>query len=90
MEGIGTGGKACHHTVQQPRQADAHTTTDPTQRDALTPQVGNPRTLHFRHEVLCGRGLQLALAGFTWMLLFAVAGMTVFSTALIHMLGTLL
>jgi hypothetical protein len=34
--------------------------------------------LHFRHEVLCGRGPKLALAGFTWMLLFAVADMTVF------------
>ena len=57
---------------------DAHGTTDTTQRDALTQQVFNHSALRFRNEVVFGRGPKLALASFTLMILFAVAGMAIF------------
>ena len=43
-----------------------------------TQQVFNHSALRFRNEVVFGRGPKLALAGFTLMILFAVAGMAIF------------
>jgi hypothetical protein len=78
MEVIGTGNKAFHHKVQQPGQTDTHGTADPPERNALAQQVVNHGALRFRNAMVFGRGPKLALAGFTLMILFAVAGMTIF------------
>ena len=88
MEVIGTGGKAFHYKVQQPRQTDAHDTTEPTQRDALTQQAFNHSARRIQNEMVFGRGPKLVLAGFALMILLAVAGMAIFLSALIHTLGT--
>ena len=74
---IGAGGKAFHHKVQQPRQADAHGTADPAQGDALAQQVFNLRT-PLAEMRRFGAGAKLALAIFTQMILFAMAGMAIF------------
>lgn len=78
MEVIGTSPKALHHKMQESGEADAHGTADPTQRDALTQQVCNHGALLVRNEVVFGHGHTLVLACFTLMLLFAMAGMTIF------------
>ena len=39
MQVIGTGRKAFHHKVQEPRETDAHGTADPTEGDALAQQL---------------------------------------------------
>jgi len=75
---IGTGGKAVHHEVQQPRQANAHRTANPAQGEALTEQVGNLRTSLGRNAEVFGASTELALTIFTEMILFAMPGMTVF------------
>jgi hypothetical protein len=64
--------------VQQPRQTDAHDTTEPTQRDALTQQAFNHSALRIRNEMVFGHGPKLVLAGFILMILLAVAGMAIF------------
>jgi hypothetical protein len=75
---IGTGGKTFHHEVQQPRQADAHRTANPAQGEALAQEVGNLRTSLGRNEQVFGASAKLALAIFTQMILFAMAGMAIF------------
>ena len=76
---MGFGGKI-RYKVQQPRQTDAHdTTTEPTPRDALTQQAFNHSARRIQNEMVFGRGPKLGLAGFTWMLLLAVAGMARYS-----------
>ena len=75
---IGTGGKTFHHEVQQPRQANAPCAANPAQAEALAQQVGNLRTALGSNEAVCGTGAQLALAIFAQMILFAMAGMTIF------------
>src|SRR5262245_25833089 len=49
MEGIGTGGTALHHKVQQPGPTDAPSTTNPPQREALASQAFHQRTRRFRN-----------------------------------------
>jgi hypothetical protein len=78
MEVIGARGKAFHHTVQEPRETDAHGPTDPTQRDALPQQVFHPRTPLIRNEAVVSRGTKLVFARFALMILLPMAGMTIF------------
>ena len=80
MSMIGAGGKAVHHKVEQPRQADAHRTANPTEGDTLAQQIFNILTACGRNEAVCGAGTQLTFALFTQMILFAMAGMTIFLT----------
>jgi hypothetical protein len=75
---IGTGCKAFHHEVQQPRQADAHRAANPAQGEARAQQVGNLRPALGSNEAVCGAGAQLALAIFAQMMLLAMAGMAIF------------
>ena len=75
---IRAAGKAFHHEVQQPRQADTHRAANPAQGEALAQQVGNLRTALGRNEKVCGASAKLALAIFTQMILFAMAGMAIF------------
>src|SRR5437870_11913006 len=65
MEVIGTGRKACHQKVQQPRQTDTHGAADAAERDALTQQMFNHGALLIRNVTVSGRGNKPALAGFT-------------------------
>jgi hypothetical protein len=65
MEVIRTGGKAFPHQVQWPWQAGTHGTAEPPQREARALQEFNHEALRFRMEMGCGRGLTLALTGFT-------------------------
>jgi len=78
MSMIGTGGKTCHHEVQQPRQADPHRAANPAQREALAQELGNLCTSLGSHEKVVGASAKLALAIFTQMMLFAMAGMAIF------------
>ena len=78
MEVFGTGRKAFHHKVQEPRETDTHGTADPAQRDALPQQVFYPRAPLIRNEAVIGRGTQLAFARFARMMLLPMAGMTMF------------
>ena len=78
MEVLGTGRKALHHKVQEPRETDTHGTADPAQRDALTQQVFHPRAPLIRNEAVVGRGTKLAFARFTLMILLPMAGMAIF------------
>ena len=75
---IGAAGKACHHAVQQPRQADTHGAANPAQGEALAQQLGNLRTALGSNEVVGGASAQLALALCAQMVLFAMAGMAIF------------
>jgi hypothetical protein len=78
MEVIGADSKAFHHTVQEPRQTDAHDTADPTQRDALAQRVFNHGALLVPDATVFARGHNLALARFTLMILLCMAGMAIF------------
>src|SRR5215467_7532481 len=78
MSMIGAGGKAFHHEVQEPRQADAYRTANPAQGEALTQQVRHLRTSLGRNEQVGGASAKLALAIFTQMILFAMTSMAVF------------
>jgi hypothetical protein len=62
---IGTGGKAFHHAVQQPCQADAYRTANPAEREALAQQVFNLRTALGGNEAVSSASAKLALAIFT-------------------------
>jgi hypothetical protein len=75
---IGAAGKAFHHEVQQPRQADAHRAANPAQGEALAQQVGNLCTTLGSNEAVGSAGTKLALAFFAQMILFAMAGMAIF------------
>ena len=75
MSIIGTGGKAHHHTMQEPGEADAHRTADPTQREALTPQVFHHGAPLIRNEAIFGHGTKLAFARLTRMILLTLADM---------------
>jgi hypothetical protein len=48
---IGTGRKALDHEVQEPRETDAHSPTDPMQGNALAQQVLNQRASRGRNDV---------------------------------------
>jgi len=78
MEVLGTGRKAFHHKVQEPRETDTDGTADPAQRDALPQQVFYPRAPLIRNEAVVGRGTKLAFARFALMILLSMAGMTIF------------
>jgi hypothetical protein len=78
MEIIGAGGNAFHHTVQEPRQTDAHGTANPTQRDALAQQVFNHGALLAPDATVFGRGHTRALARLTLMMLLSMAGRAIF------------
>ena len=75
---IGAAGKAFHHEVQQPRQADAHRAANPAQGEALAQQVGNLRTALGRNEAVGSASAKLALAIFAQMILCAMTGMAIF------------
>jgi hypothetical protein len=64
--------------VQQPRQADAHRAANSAQGEALAQEVGNFRTALGSNEAIGRAGAKLALAIFTQMMLFAMAGMAIF------------
>jgi hypothetical protein len=64
--------------VQEPCKTHAHRTADPAQRDALTQQVFNQRTLLVRNEGVFSSGNKLAVARFALVILFAIAGMAIF------------
>jgi len=78
VQGIRTNRKALHHKVQEPREADAHGTADPTQRDALTQQMFHRGAPLIRNAAVFGRGTKLAFARLTLMMLFPMAGMAIF------------
>jgi hypothetical protein len=75
---IRTGRNALHPKAQQPGEADAHGTADPTQRDALTQQVFHHSAPLIRTEAVFGRSTKLACARCTLMILFPMAGMAIF------------
>ena len=75
---IGAAGKAFHHEVQQPRQADTHRAANPAQGEALAQQVFNLCTALGSNEAVCGASAKLALTIFAQMILFAMASMTIF------------
>jgi hypothetical protein len=64
--------------VQQPRQADAHRAANPAQGEALAQEVCNLCTSLGSNEKVFGASAKLALAIFTQMILFTLAGMTIF------------
>ena len=78
MSLIGPGGNARHHNMQEPDEADAHRTAEPTPRDALTPQVFHHGAPLIRQEAIVGRGANLAFARLTRMILLTMAGMAIF------------
>jgi hypothetical protein len=78
MEVLGTDRKAFHHKVQEPRETDTYGTADPAERDALPQQVFYPRAPLIRNEAVVGRGTKLAFARFALMILFSMAGVTIF------------
>ena len=78
MEILGTGRKAFHHKVQEPGETDAHGTADPAERDALAQQLFDPQALLMGNAPVEGVRGKLAAARFTLMILFPMAGMTVF------------
>src|SRR5262245_55729554 len=55
-----TSGNAFHHKAQEPRETDAHSPADPTERDALTQQVFNQHALLVRNGAPFGAGPKLA------------------------------
>jgi hypothetical protein len=75
---LGTGGKTFHHAVQQPRQADAHRAAHPAQGEALAQQICNLPTALGSNEVVGSASAKLARTIFAQMMLFAMAGMTIF------------
>jgi len=78
MEVIRTGRKAFHHTVQEPRETDAHRTTDTTQCDALAQQLCDPPALRGRNAAVHGGRRKLAAARFPLVMLFPMTGMSIF------------
>jgi len=81
MEVIGTGCKAFHQKVQEPRETDTHGTADPTQGDALAQQLFDPLALLGCNTPVEGVRSQLAAARFTLMILLPMAGMAIFLVA---------
>ena len=75
---IWAAGKALHHEVQQPGQANALRTANPAQGDTLAQQVFNLSTSLGRNEEVVGLSAKLTLASLAEMVLFAMAGMAVF------------
>ena len=75
---IRAAGKAFHHEVQQPREADAHSTANSAQGEALAQQVFNLRAALGSNEAIGRAGAKLALAIFAQMILLAMAGMAIF------------
>jgi hypothetical protein len=75
---IRTSRKALHHKVQEPREADAHGTADPTERDALTQQMFHHGAPLLRNAAVFGCGTKLAFARFTLMILFPMTGIAIF------------
>ena len=78
MEVIGAGCKAFGHTVQEPRETDAHNPTDPESRDALAQQLLNHPALLVRDDVVFGASHKLASAYLALMMLFTPVNMAVF------------
>jgi hypothetical protein len=78
MEILGTGRKAFHHKVQEPCETDTDGTADPAERDALPQQVFYPPAPLIRNEAVVSRSTKLAFARFALMILFSMAGVTVF------------
>ena len=78
MKVLGTGRKAFHHKVQEPRKTDTHGPADPAQRDAFPQQMFHPRTPLIRNEAVVGGGTKLAFARFALMILLPMAGMAIF------------
>jgi hypothetical protein len=64
--------------VQEPRETDAHGTTDASKRDTFTQQVFNHGASLWRNGEVFSTVAKLALAIFTPMILFARASMAVF------------
>ena len=73
----GAAGKAFHHEVQQPRQADAYSAANPAQGETLAQQVSYQGSPLLRNNGIVGTGAKLALAIFTLMILFAIMGMAI-------------
>jgi hypothetical protein len=69
VEVSGAGGNTCHHTMQEPRQADTHSTANPTPRDALTPSVFYHGAPPAPEPTVFGRGHNLAFARLTLIML---------------------
>jgi hypothetical protein len=78
MEVIGTRSKALDHKVQEPRETDAHSPTDPTQRDAFPQQMFHSGAPLIRNEAVVGCGTKLVCARFALMILLPMAGMAIF------------
>jgi len=77
VEVIGAGGNTCHHTVQEPRQADTHSTAHPTPRDALAQSVFYHGALPAPDATVFGRDHNLAFARMTLMMLLRMAAMAI-------------
>jgi hypothetical protein len=77
VEVSGAGGNTCHHTVQELRQADTHSTAHPTPRDALAQLVCYHGALPAPDATVFGRGHNLAFARLTLMILLRMAGMAI-------------
>ena len=78
MEILGTGCKAFHPKVEEPRETDAHSPAEPIQGDALAQQLFDPLALRGRKTLVEGICSKLAAARFTLMILLPMASMTIF------------
>ena len=78
MEILGTGRKAFHHKVQEPRETHADGTADPAQRETLAEQVFNLPALLGRNAPVLAIRRELAAARFALMILLPMASMAIF------------
>jgi hypothetical protein len=78
MQVIGTRRETFHQKVQQPGETHPNGTADPTEGDALAQQLLDPQALLGRNASVKGVRRKLAMARFTLMVLFAMAGMAIF------------
>jgi hypothetical protein len=78
MEIIGTSRQTFHHKVQEPRETPADGTANPTERDTLASEMFDLHALLVENAAVQGVGGALAMARFTLLMLFAMAGMTIF------------
>src|SRR5262249_14968007 len=77
MQVIGTGRKAFHHKVQEPRETHADGTTDPTECNPLAEQVFNLHALLGRNAPGYAIRRELAATRFPLVLLLPMAGMPI-------------
>jgi hypothetical protein len=77
MKVIGARRKAFNHKMQEPRQTHSHGPAEPPERDALAQQLLELPSLLRGNTALHRLGRELAVPGFTLMILLPVASMAI-------------